>query len=323
MTLPKRSTEEYIVLLVCMAGAIGIAPFAMSRFQHGELLLSGIEATIVGVMGSLAVFVWRTRRIRPASVFLSIVCLVGMVAVVHLKGPSLIYWAYPTMVTAFFLLTEREAIAIDLLTLAALATALFPRMSGVEFSSILVTLALTTLFAYIFAALTSSHRRELSLLARKDALTGVGNRRAFEEKVVEVVAARRRTGQATALLALDLDNFKDVNDTHGHSAGDRVLCGVSQLILSRIRLTDGLFRVGGEEFVVVAVGTSLAGATHLAEQIRLLVEASRLVPGHPITVSLGVAELSDDLTAVACIRRADAALYEAKRSGRNTVRVAS
>jgi diguanylate cyclase len=322
-TRARRSIEEYVLLLVCMAGALGIAPFAINRLLLAETLLGAVDASISVVMASLAVFVWRTRRIRLASVVLSFVCVSGMVTVVYLKGPSLVYWAYPTMATAFFLLTEREAIAINVLAMAALAPALLPRMTGSEFSSIQVTLALTTLFAYIFAALTSSHRRQLSLLVMKDALTGVGNRRAFEEKVIEVMAARRRTGQAASLLSLDLDHFKNVNDTHGHETGDRILCRVSELIVSRIRITDGLFRVGGEEFVVIAVGADLAAASRLAEQIRLLVEKSRLLPDQPLTVSFGVAELAVDRTAAECIRRADSALYEAKRSGRNAVRVAS
>lgn len=322
MAHTKRSSEEYILLTVCIAGMLGILPFAITRFLGSEWLVGALDAALIVTMASLGVLVWRTRRVRLASVLLSIVCMSGLVAIVHLKGPSLVYWAFPTMATAFFLLTHREAITINLLAIAALAPVLLPQMTGAEFSAILITLALTSLFAYIFTARSAYHRQQLSLLARKDALTGAGNRRAFDERVIEVMSARKRTGQRASLLTLDLDHFKDVNDTHGHETGDRILCRVTELILSRIRITDGLYRIGGEEFVVVAIGADLAAAARLAEQLRLLVETSTLLPDRRVTLSFGVAELTDGLTGADCLRRADSALYEAKRAGRNAVRTA-
>jgi diguanylate cyclase (GGDEF)-like protein len=124
------------------------------------------------------------------------------------------------------------------------------------------------------------------------------------------------------MLLLDLDHFKKVNDLHGHAVGDQILKRVTEIINLRIRVTDSLYRIGGEEFVVVLESQDATRAAHLAEQLRTLIQANELVPDRPVTISLGVAELTEDETASSWIGRADEALYRAKRSGRNTTSIA-
>jgi len=117
---------------------------------------------------------------------------------------------------------------------------------------------------------------------------------------------------------LDLDHFKKVNDIHGHAVGDQTLKRVTEIINLRIRVTDSLYRIGGEEFVVVLEGADLHHAAHLAEQLRTLVHANELVPDQAVTISLGVAELKEGETPNDWVHRADAALYRAKDAGRNS-----
>jgi diguanylate cyclase (GGDEF)-like protein len=123
-------------------------------------------------------------------------------------------------------------------------------------------------------------------------------------------------------LLIDLDHFKQVNDAFGHAVGDQILVNLTEVVNLRIRVTDSLYRIGGEEFVVVVEGQGLEKAQHLAEQLRTLVEANELGPQHSVTISLGVAELGKDETADNWLRRADDALYCAKRAGRNATSVA-
>ncbi len=318
----KRTSEEHILLTVCLVGTLGIAPFAVSRLLAQQWLLGAIDSFIVTTMFMLGLFVWQKRRVRLASIFLSICSMGGLIAVVHLKGPSLIYWAYPVMATVFFLLAQREAVIIDLLAMVALAPAIVGPMSKTEFASVLVTMGLVTMFAYIFADRTRYQRQQLALLATEDPLTGAGNRRAFEVKLNEILAAKQRHRQPVSLLVLDLDLFKSINDTYGHEKGDQILCQITNIIQERIRATDRLYRIGGEEFVVIAMDANLSAGARQAEQLRVLVEKRSLLADRPVTISVGVAEINDGETGAEWLKRADNALYEAKGAGRNTIRMA-
>ncbi len=163
----------------------------------------------------------------------------------------------------------------------------------------------------------------LADLARRDALTGLANRRAFEESLQREVARARRTGDALAVVALDIDHFKRVNDTHGHAAGDVALAEVAQRAQRALRAEDLLARIGGEELAALLPGATLASAAEVAERIRRAV-CDTAIPvsdtALDLTVSLGCAALhAEEREAAALLARADARLYDAKRAGRNRV----
>lgn len=153
-----------------------------------------------------------------------------------------------------------------------------------------------------------------------DALTGIGNRRRLEQALTAELARVRRTGGTLCALMADLDRFKRVNDRHGHAAGDRVLERFSALLRAQTRPTDIVARYGGEEFAVLLPHTALEQAVALAERVRCSIAAERIEPlAEPITASIGAAQLRDGEDGDALLDRADAALYEAKRGGRNRV----
>ena len=159
-------------------------------------------------------------------------------------------------------------------------------------------------------------------LAQHDALTGLFNRRVADERLREEFARLQRTGQGYALLMVDIDHFKQVNDRHGHTMGDQVLQQVAQALTQHLRATDFLARFGGDEFLALLPGTSLAQACHVADKLRQAVQAHTLAatPGCAVTVSVGVAEAHrDQAHAEAAVREADDRLYAAKAAGRNRV----
>ena len=317
MKRKKLSTEEFLPLLLSAAGAFGVFPFAILRLSKGEWLIGLLDVIIVVGLIYLGSYVWRTKRVRFASVSISILCIVGVLATVYVKGPMQIYWAYPVLLALFYLLSSREAFVASVALMVALAPALLNDMGGFVVTTVMITMLVTVTFAFAFARITEHQSNKLIELATRDPLTGAGNRRALEEKLSEIISTSRRRDTGTSMLLLDLDHFKAINDRHGHAVGDRILVRMTELINKRIRATDKLYRIGGEEFVVVTEGNRLDMAAALAEALRSLVEDSKLASECRVTMSVGVAELADGEDEKNWFRRADDALYEAKRRGRN------
>lgn len=156
-------------------------------------------------------------------------------------------------------------------------------------------------------------------LARTDPLTGAANRRAFSAALADEIERSGRYGGTFSLLAFDADHFKSVNDSFGHQAGDAVLIALTRVVSSQIRANDLLARLGGEEFAVLLPATDRAGAAELAEKLRQAIEAHPMPGTGRVTCSFGVAEYHRGECDCALIERTDAALYQAKRSGRNRV----
>lgn len=157
------------------------------------------------------------------------------------------------------------------------------------------------------------------LLAAKDQLTGLWNRRSFDQRLQESIAHLARHPGSFSLLLIDIDHFKRINDCHGHVVGDEVLKWFADILEGRLRQNDVPARWGGEEFAVLVDGAKLDNAMLLAEQIRTAVADNRFGKLDRITISIGVAEYKPGETDDDILVRADGALYEAKRNGRNRV----
>jgi diguanylate cyclase (GGDEF)-like protein len=160
--------------------------------------------------------------------------------------------------------------------------------------------------------------QRLSELARRDGLTGLPNRRAADERLREEFVRVRRLGVPCAVLMLDIDHFKRVNDTHGHAVGDMVLRRVAELLRSAVRESDFVARFGGEEFLALLPATDLAQARGVGEKIRQLIATTTMAPVGTVTLSIGLA-MAQGLEAHEreAVQHADAQLYAAKRAGRN------
>ena len=192
-------------------------------------------------------------------------------------------------------------------------------------TSLLAFYAVTIASSFAFLLMHKERAdRETHELATTDSLTGVYNRRTFKELSDPLLSRARRTRSAVSLLLLDIDHFKNINDTHGHLAGDEVLARFAELVRQCLRKEDLLARYGGEEFVVLLPGTAQADAMGLAERIRNQVEKTHLHAGNDavrVTVSIGVAgDHGERLPSLdAMLGHADQALYAAKAQGRNRV----
>ncbi|MCY4427753.1 MAG: diguanylate cyclase [Halieaceae bacterium] len=165
-------------------------------------------------------------------------------------------------------------------------------------------------------------RKELMQQSRIDGLSGLRNRKYWEDCVSREYERHKRSGSPLALIMMDIDQFKQINDRHGHRAGDLVIGQVSRLLANSVRTADLLGRYGGEEFGLLLPDTDLQGALHFARRLRLAVAALLIQPGAiRCSISLGVAQVDADIEHYGqLIERADKALYDAKREGRNTCR---
>ncbi len=164
--------------------------------------------------------------------------------------------------------------------------------------------------------------RDALAMAQKDPLTGIGNRSAFNEAIHHEVNLALRHGHDFSMIVLDIDHFKQINDTYGHSHGDLAIKEVVNAAKECARSTDSLYRYGGEEFVILLRNTDKIGAHLLADRIRAKVEKLICIADDEriqMTISVGVSSLAPQDSAERLFDRADSALYTAKRSGRNRV----
>lgn len=169
--------------------------------------------------------------------------------------------------------------------------------------------------------LFSSKKKNLSDLAYRDTLTGLLNRRSFDDILTEEWKRRQRYKRNLSLIMVDIDHFKQVNDRYGHQRGDSVLKTVSTIIQDNVRSSDYACRYGGEEICVILPETSLQHALVTAEKLRKLIEThTREIEGFTVTASFGVASFTASMkTPQELLHKADAALYQAKKEGRNRV----
>lgn len=168
----------------------------------------------------------------------------------------------------------------------------------------------------------SARSETLEHAALTDGLTGMQNRRYFDDALKEYIEEFRRVGKPVGLMILDLDHFKQVNDTHGHDVGDEVLRAVAKCLKDMTRYHDVVARLGGEEFAVVAPNMDAELLARFAERIRNAIAGMSIMSGNVrvrITTSVGLAVWNRKETAEEFYRRADRQLYEAKRQGRNRV----
>ncbi len=156
-----------------------------------------------------------------------------------------------------------------------------------------------------------------------DALTGAYNRHYLHKELSTLLLAAQKNKTPMSLIMLDIDHFKQVNDKHGHMAGDEVLKSSAQLLKSKLRSSDALIRYGGEEFLVLLPDTRLGNAEETAERMRELLETTKLAHGKQqiqVTASFGIVEFDPDCDDIdSLLKRVDQALYAAKNAGRNCV----
>jgi diguanylate cyclase (GGDEF)-like protein len=315
--------RDRIVLIMSALSAVLLLPFTFNHFVAGRVLLGTL---ILAAQAMMAVNAWSLRAGRAPVVPFWVMVLGFMVAVcesIHRLGLAGTYWAFPTVLVSHFMLSRRLALLLSMVMLLG-STALVWQGLGlpvaVRFGA---TLALTLIMVNVVLNVLGDLQRALVQQTLTDPLTGAYNRRHLAQQLALLARPDAAALGMNALLAIDIDHFKSINDRHGHAAGDAALVAMVAALSARKRQSDMLFRTGGEEFVLLLPRTSTSDARQVAEALRQRIADSVLLPGHPITVSIGVGVQQAHHSADDWLDAADRALYQAKHNGRNRVEVST
>ena len=331
---------QYRFLIVLMiAGAVLTGLFVLGTFSELNPVGWSHTASMI-VFTTVSVVLWLTLRGHPKRYLgvawtYEIFCLLESTsALVYVSVDELrVLWFLTNVPGVFILLGQRAGWAITLTSVVCLLLG-NSHLERPYSPNALATVILCQIYlgVYFHAFMDRSvsfftrmrdFNHQLLELASHDPLTGVMNPRAYYQSCDQLIRASHRSNQPFAVLFVDLDHFKSINDTHGHAAGDEVLRSVAQALKRHIRASDLLGRIGGEEFSVFLPNTDLAGALQLGEVLRQSVERLDVQIGAThlrVTASVGVAcKRFQGQNMQSIQQRADEAMYAAKREGRNRV----
>lgn len=297
-------------------------PFAVNHLVRGRLLL-GLACLAIVIL--FAVEVWRLKHRRPYAplrIFLTVVPVILFALWLSLETQGVIgvLWTLLAIFSYYFILPEIKAWVANVITLLLIVPLTWIHVDPVV--AIRATATMIILSGLCASAIGAVRAREAELHRQTvtDSLTSVFNRSLLASVLDSAISHHSRRGDPMTIIALDVDHFKQVNDTYGHPAGDEVLRTLGEYFLDRCRMTDTVFRTGGEEFVILLWGTTQQQAVVIAEEMREAVTSLEMPAA--VTVSLGVASLRENEDWDSWLKRADESLYEAKARGRNRVEVA-
>ena len=316
---PLAPPRDRLMAALSAVGVVFLVPFAVHDFLKERYLLAGAIVVVVATLAVDAVAI-QWRKTPPIPFALLLVPMAAAITIsLRTQGVIGAFWCYPVVLFFHFVLPRRLA---NLCSIALLveATLTVHRYLGMRITVRFgVSLAMTIVIINIIQSIIRELQGALFLLSITDPLTGAFNRRHMDSRLAEAIQFARRSRRPVSVLVIDIDHFKAVNDERGHEAGDVVLKGLVALVKQRSRQIDLMFRMGGEEFVLLLPATGEAEAATFAEELRASIAEAPLLAGRPVTVSIGVGELRASDDRESWIKRTDAALYTAKNGGRNRV----
>ncbi len=306
--------------LIALTSLVLLTPFAVNNFLENRYLIGAGALAIIVIMAFNA---WDTNRgnSRPWVVlYILTPCITIYLSMCfQTQGIIAALWTFPVILFFYCTLEDRKAWAANLFTLGVVIPQGWIVLDSAMALGVSVTLVAVSVFSAISARVTTSYQKTLEDRIITDPLTGLLNRTVLDDTLNAAVEQHKRLGTPMSILLLDLDHFKDINDTHGHQTGDLVLIEVSRIIKQTTRLSDSCFRIGGEEFLCLLYGSDLDNSKRLAEKIRSGIEQLEVIPDQRTTTSIGVASVQSSDTWQTWYKHVDKHLYKAKNSGRNNV----
>lgn len=311
--------RDRIMQSMGVATLVLLTPFTINNFLQGRHLVAVGIILIQAATAANGYAAWRGRRSPVPPILLLLTVVAALTSVSIRQGVVGIMWSYPLMVFTYFVLTRRAAIVFSVMLLFYFPWLTWYYIDAELASRHFVSMLLIIVLIVIVLNVISGLHQTLAKQALTDPLTGCSNRRCMDRDLSLLVILGRRYPVKASVLLMDIDHFKEVNDTYGHGQGDLVLQKIVEIAGARIRGSDRLYRYGGEEFLMLLEQTGTGGATVVAEDVRARIEAAELLPGRRVTVSIGIAQYQAGQSIEAWTKSADTALYQAKVAGRNRV----
>ncbi|HEY7775536.1 MAG TPA: GGDEF domain-containing protein [Kineobactrum sp.] len=313
-----HTLELSIMNYMGSVGAALVSGFSVYRYQTGDTVGAMINAFIV-TMVVIAMLLGRERRFAHyALILFGLVITVASLMSALLVSSNGLLWAYLVIWVNCLILPRLLTVLVNALIILALAVTSRLFESPLHHISWITVAMLMAVFGLIFTNQLRQQRRLLAAQATLDPLTGVGNRRLMQQHLEATVAERRRTSDlSSTIMVIDLDLFKRINDNHGHDAGDQVLADFAARVRDTLRAEDGLYRMGGEEFVVLLRGMPADAAELALPELHQRLSGSVQGPDGPVRFSAGAAVLKRGEDWSKWLARADDALYAAKAAGRD------
>lgn len=315
----KRTIPELVLLSLTALATLIVGTYAVIRWLNNETTIAVIDLIISITMAMLFIYIFKTRKLDITKHLFAVFLVIASTASIATKGQLQVYWLYPVIITIYYLIPAKGATYLCLLLITIATFIISNESTFINSLTILLTTLMTSVFSFIMFSSYERKILDIEALATIDQLTSTGNRRALDRKLANVIASQRRNTYDMCLILIDLDNFKQINDNHGHAIGDNVLISTCHLIKLHTRVMDSLYRFGGDEFVIMPLNMSIESARELAEKLRSIIESHEFVLDIKITLSIGVAEYKPGDSPEKWISRADSRLYRAKHEGRNKV----
>ena len=316
----RHDLQLAIITLYSLCVLVFIGPFAVYRLTHGDIVIGLADSLLLVCFLALAALAWNPRWTRLLANVLAAVAALGVVAVTMLLDLSPM-WVFSTLVGNFLMAERRVALAVNSSMVIILAVQPHLFQNSAEHATFVSVVSMTSLFSLIFASRVRTQRAQLHELAARDGLTGAYNRRSLDNDLTQLIDTGSQ--QTHSLAMIDLDNFKQLNDVLGHEHGDLMLKLLCQAAMDGTRGGDRFYRYGGEEFVLLLPETSLAGAEVALENLSQQFKQVQPANDQPVSFSAGLAEYTPGESRDAWLSRADSALRQAKRDGKDCYRQSS
>ncbi|WP_456384747.1 GGDEF domain-containing protein [Persephonella sp.] len=318
-----------LIKLFTIAGAAVLYLVALMHYVSGDTTMSAFEALIAtgALFNLLLLKVSGNVRLSEDFILFGMILLLSAVLIHGGYEKTGIYWIYTFPLVSFFLKGNKTGFIWNGAFFVIAAVIVYLSYAGVvpiaysysELRQAALAYIIVTILAYIYEDALLKSYREVSRLAVTDQLTGLYNRRYIFRKLEEEIERSRRYGTDLCVILLDVDDFKNINDRYGHDVGDVVLKSIADILRSNTRNVDTVGRLGGEEFVIICPETDAFRGRVVAEKIRKSVEELQVLSLPKISISVGVADFRGYEGPAELLKKADIALYKAKRSGKNRV----
>lgn len=297
-----------------------LTPFVIYDFFQGHYH-SAFGSFIIVVFSVVVAWYCIHNKYYPALIFWGLVPAVTLLVILSFReqGSIVLYWCYPILLSFYFMLPERRAWLANAVFLGIIFPYAWYVLEYPAATRFVATAMAASILSAIFVNIINNQQKMLERQAEIDPLTGLLNRMLLNKTLEQAVQLNHRSGMSMTLVTIDLDRFKTINDTFGHNIGDKVLRGIGEFFDQRIRRTDKVFRIGGEEFLVLLYDTDIEHGRKVAEELRSGSASLSLIPDQPVTISIGVTALKPGENGEEWMKRCDDKLYQAKMNGRNTI----